>query len=282
MLFSCRASFSSFTLMYALHGQRRGDGQHTVQQSEEEKQEATQRHPTKGAADLETSSALLRHGKIQHFNRTLQALPCKVQVLLARGVGGGGRHSCKPEEVLLITVALLVSSTLRKGAPTMGTKEAPQKRLIGDKRGGENMGEGRKCRSSSCWGKERGFGIRKAEFEVEGEKNESRIPTVSNKGFSGVAPDTGQDRNGHQISLLGAERVCQLGPRSLFSSFSSLPGLPFHPFPQENQYARDGSTWQKQGCPGSAQAHLSSRHIPRYCTRKSMSKRYLGIYSKKF
>lgn len=150
MLFSCRASFSSFTLMYALHGQRRGDGQHTVQRSEEEKQEAAQRHPTKGAADLETSSALLRHGKIQHFNRTLQALPCKVQVLLARGLGGGGRHSCKPEEVLLITVALLVSSTLRKGAPTVGTKEAPQKRLIGDKTGGENTREGRKCRGWSC------------------------------------------------------------------------------------------------------------------------------------
>lgn len=116
---------------------------------------------------------------------------------------------------------------------------------------------------------------------MEGEKNEFRTPAVYNKGFSGVAPDTGQDRNEHQTLLLGAERVWHLGPRSLFSSFSVLSGLPFHPFSQENQYAREGSTWQKQGCPSSAQAHLSSRHILRYCTRKSMSKRHRRICSKK-
>lgn len=116
---------------------------------------------------------------------------------------------------------------------------------------------------------------------MEGEKNESRTSTVSDKGFSEVASDMRQDRNGCQTLLLGAERACQLGLRNLFSSFSSLSGLPSHPFPQENQYARDGSMWQKQGCPGSAQAHLSSRHIPGNCTRKSMSKRYLRICWKK-
>lgn len=112
---------------------------------------------------------------------------------------------------------------------------------------------------------------------MEGEKNESRTSTVSDKGFSEVASDMRQDRNGRQTLLLGAERVCQLGLRNLFFSFSSLSGLPSHPFPQQNQYARDGSMWQKQGCPGSAQAQLSSRHIPGNCTRKSISKRYLRI-----
>lgn len=63
----------------------------------------------------------------------LQTLLCKMQVQLMRGWGGRGRNSCKPEEVLLIAAALLVSSTLRKDFATLGTKEAPQNRIIGKK-----------------------------------------------------------------------------------------------------------------------------------------------------
>lgn len=58
---------------------------------------------------------------------TLQTLLCKVEVQPVRGLGGRGRLSCKPEEILLITVALLASSTPRKGFPTMGNKKKPYK-----------------------------------------------------------------------------------------------------------------------------------------------------------
>lgn len=61
--------------------------------------------------------------------------------------------------------------------------------------------------------------------------------------FQGLSLIWGKTGMEHQTLLLGAESVCQLGLRSLFSSFSSLSGLPFQPFPQENQYARDGSMW---------------------------------------
>lgn len=64
---------------------------------------------------------------------TLQTLLCKVQAHVVRGLGMGGRHLCKPEEVLLITVALLVSSTPRQGFPTMVTKKAPQNVIIKNK-----------------------------------------------------------------------------------------------------------------------------------------------------
>lgn len=70
-----------------------------------------------------------------------------MQVLLVRGLGGG--QSCKSEEVLLITVALLMSSTLREGFPTTGTEETPENRIKGDKVGGEAMREERKCRGQS-------------------------------------------------------------------------------------------------------------------------------------
>lgn len=79
---------------------------------------------------------------------TLLILLCKVQVLLVRGLGG--IQSCKFEEILLITVALLMSSTLREGFPTTGTEETPENRVKGDKMGGETMKEERKRRGRSC------------------------------------------------------------------------------------------------------------------------------------
>lgn len=215
------------------------------------KSRSHRRNPGKCSADPETPSPTLwnqRHlgkcGKIQQISiecpMTVLILLCEVHGLVVRGLWG--RQSCKSEELFLITVALLRGSTLREGYPTAGSALNWKETLQWEKKGNANVSPTREKRRGLASGK---WNLRKKGVFPQGVRREKGIQNSSWL-QQRVVPDTGQGRNRHQTLFLGAEKVCQLGPRTLFSSFSSLSGKvhnhgsPCYAFPQDNQYARGG------------------------------------------